>query len=444
MTDLRIDNLLLLPMDGSDASPLGEVREGSLRLRGDRIAAIGSLEPQSGETVIDCGGLTATPGFVQGHLHFCQTIFRGLADDLSLLDWLHTRIWPLEHAHDPASIRASARLSILELLAGGTTCVQVMETVRHTEASFEVAEQTGITAIIGNCLMDRVGPGIPDDMVTTARQALAMSEELADSFDGQGRLHYAISPRFILSCSEELSREAAALAHDRGLRIHTHACEHTDELTEVRARFGVDYLLALRDQGLLGPRTGLAHCVHTTEAEREVLRASKAAVLHCPSANLKLGSGIAPITEYVKVGLDVALGADGAPCNNRLSALTEMRTAALLQACQVGPGAWPADQALHAATRGGARALGLETELGSLEPGKRADILLWDLASLEPDGAAVSSLVYRATEACLSQVYLGGQKVVENGQVAGMEDALIRNEAREQRDAVLGRAGVSR
>jgi cytosine/adenosine deaminase-related metal-dependent hydrolase len=110
----------------------------------------------------------------------------------------------------------------------------------------------------------------------------------------------------------------------------------------------------------------------------------------------------------------------------------------------VGPGAWPADQALHAATRGGARALGLETELGSLEPGKRADILLWDLASLEPDGAAVSSLVYRATEACLSQVYLGGQKVVENGQVAGMEDALIRNEAREQRDAVLGRAGVSR
>lgn len=443
MPDLCLTDLTVVPMDGPDSAPVGDVRRASIRVRGDRITAIGDLSPQSGETALDGRGLVAVPGFVQGHVHFCQTLFRGLADDLPLMTWLRTRIWPLEAAHDRASIAASAQLSILELLLGGTTTVQVMESVRHTEASFEAAADAGITAVLGNCLMDVEDPAAPGGLATTASEALRLSGELVAAFHGRGRLHYAVSPRFILSCSDGLSRDAAAFARQHELRVHTHACEHPSEVDEVRRAQGQDYVLALRDQGLLGARTGLAHCVHTTEAERQALVETDTAVLHCPSANLKLGSGLAPVAAYRALGLRVALGADGAPCNNRLSALTELRQAALLQAVQAGPGTWPAEQALFALTRGGAQALGLDHDLGSLEVGKRADLVLFDLGELDPGGSPVSKLVWSATEAHVQHVVLGGELVVRDRRHTGVDSARVRANANDARDALLQRAGLS-
>lgn len=441
MAGLRIDGAVVVPMDGPRDRPCGRIRKASIRVRGDRIVALGDLTPEPGEVVLDASGLVATPGFVQGHVHPCQTLFRGLADDLALMDWLRRRIWPLEAAHDAASIRASARVTWLELLAGGTTTAQAMETVRHTEESFGVAEEFGVTAIVGNCLMDLQGPGVPADLPMARAEALAACEALADAFDGRGRLHYAVSPRFLLSCSDELSREAAALARGRGLRIHTHAAEHPGEIEEVRRRTGTDYVLALRDQGLLTERTSLAHCVHTNEAERRALRETGAAVLHCPSTNLKLGSGIAPIADYRDLDLRIALGADGAPCNNRLSALTEMRQAALLQALAAGPGAWPAQHALAAATCDGARALGLD-DVGVLAPGRRADLVLFDLSSLEPDGDPVSRLVYSATEAAVRHVLVGGRFAVREGRFELDDAERIRARAVEERERLLRRADL--
>jgi 5-methylthioadenosine/S-adenosylhomocysteine deaminase len=202
----------------------------------------------------------------------------------------------------------------------------------------------------------------------------------------------------------------------------------------------------LHDQGLLGARSSLAHCVHTTARERELLVHSDTAVLHCPSTNLKLGSGIAPIADYRARSLRVALGADGAPANNRLSAMTELRQAALLQAMAAGPGAVPAADWLWLATRGGAAALGLDRELGSLSPGKRADLLLFDLQEpeVQPGGDVASQLVYSADERQLTDVVCGGEFVVRDGALQQLDAAAVVAAANAQLQQVLGRAGLAR
>jgi len=446
-----LDDVWLVPMDGPPDAPLGAVRRGGLRVRGDRIAGLGALRPEAGERVIAGGGRIAMPGFVQGHAHATQTLFRGLADDLPLLDWLQQRIWPLEHAHDAASTRASARLTFAELLAGGTTTVQTMESVRHTEVTCEEALTAGLTAVIGNCLMDLADGGVPPGLPTTAAAAIATTDALRRRFHGRdGRLEIAVAPRFVLSCSDELAHAAAAYAAEHRLRVHTHAGEHPAEVAAVRARYGRDYLEVLHDQGLLGARSSLAHCVHTTERERELLVLTDSAVLHCPSTNLKLGSGIAAVATYRQLGLRVALGADGAPCNNRLSMLAELRLAALLQNLAAGPGVFGAAQALWTATRGGARALGLDHEVGSLRPGLRADVLLFDLddAALplvaDTPAAIAGTLVYAATERQLRAVLCGGEFVLRDGELLRYDRRALRAAAAAELPAVLQRAGLAR
>jgi len=442
----RIDDVVLVPLDGPPAAPLGDVRRGALRIRDDRIEALGELQPNPGEVVVAGRGRHLLPGFVQGHVHCCQTLFRGLADDLPLLEWLAQRIWPLEHAHDAASTRASAELTFCELLRAGTTTVQTMESVRHTEQAFAAARAFGLTAILGNCLMDLASDAMPRGMAQSAADALRTTEELWRAFHGNGRLAVAVAPRFLLSCSDGLARDAAAFAREAGLRVHTHAAEHPAEVAAVRARFAADYVEVLHEQGLLGSHTGLAHCVHTSARERELLVATGTAVLHCPSTNLKLGSGIAPIADYRRRGLRIALGADGAPCNNRLSALTELRTAALAAALAAGPGTWPAAQALWTATRGGAIALGLQDEVGCLAPGLRADLCLFDLGdpSLSPGGDAASALVYAADERQLTDVVLGGRFVVRGGDLVARDHRAVAADAAAARAQVLARAGLAR
>lgn len=445
-------DLVLVPMDGPDDAPLGRVQRGSVRIRGDRIVAVGALDARPGERTVDGHGSVALPGFVQGHVHCTQTLFRGLACDLPLLPWLQRRIWPLEHAHDAESTRASARLTFAELLAGGTTTVQTMESVRHTEVTCEEALASGLTAIVGNCLMDETEGGVPPGLPASAADNLRTTEALWREFHGRdGRLHVAVAPRFLLSCSDRLSRDAGALAAQCSLRIHTHAAEHPDEVKAVRSRFGRDYIEVLHDQGLLGATTSLAHCVHTTAHERELLRATKTAVLHCPSTNLKLGSGIAPIPDYLRLGLRIAIGADGAPCNDRLSMLGELRQAALLQSLAAGPGVLRAERALWLSTAGGARALGLDHEVGRLVPGLRADLVLFDfsdpllhVAAGETLPMVAPSLVYAADERHVRAVLCGGQFVVAERAPLRFHRAELRARAEAALPAVLARAGLAR
>ncbi len=421
---------------------------GAIRIRDGRIEEVGDLQATPGETTFDASGLTAVPGFVQGHVHLCQTLFRNLAESLPLLRWLQQRIWPLEAAHDEVSLRASARLALHELLRGGCTTFQSMESVHGTEHVFAEVERSGLRAILGNSLIDVPGDGVPDRLCTTTHEALAISLALRRTWDGRaGRIHYAFNPRFLLSCSDELHAELAHLRRSEGARIHTHAAEHPAEVETVLQQRGQRYLVVLERLGVLGPTTALAHCVHLDDEERDILQDSKAAVMHCPTTNLKLGSGFADVPEFRARKIRVAIGADGAPANNRLDALTELRQAALIQDLNRAPGALSPRDALAVLTIEGAKALGLEHECGSLEAGKAADVVLLDLRdpALGPGGDAFTKIVYCAERAHIRHVLVAGEFALRDGHLLGAlgDTEALAAECSTALHATLERAGLS-
>src|SRR5438067_7912097 len=308
------------------------------------------------ERSIDATGMTLAPGLIQAHIHLCQTLFRGLAEDLSLLAWLRERIWPLEAAHDPESLFASARLGIAELLLGGTTAILDMGTVHHTRALFEAAAETGIRYTGGKAMMD-AGDGVPAGLLETTPVALRESDQLARDWHERegGRLRYAYSPRFVLTATYDLLRSVGARARADNMLVHTHASEQREETDLVRQRFGVSNIQLLANLGLADTNACFAHCVWPEPEEFEVLASGGASVVHCPSCNLKLSSGVAPIADYLEHGVNVALGADGAASNNRLDGWEELRLAGLLGKYRGGPTALPAVDVFEFPTTGGAR-----------------------------------------------------------------------------------------
>ncbi len=405
------------------------VEAGTIKAIGGR--PVGKPAPQ----VIDCTGMVLLPGLVQAHIHLCQTLFRGLADDLALEAWLAKRIWPLEAAHTEESVYWSAMLGAAELLLSGTTAILDMETVRHTAAAFEALESIGLRATAGKCLMD--APSSPPSLREPTDRALQESADLCAQWHGAagGRLRYCFAPRFVPSCTGPLLRAMSDLAARAGAVIHTHAAETPVELQIVKRDTGNDELSYLDSMGISGPRAALAHCVWVDKEGIARLARQGTNVVHCPSSNLKLGSGIAPIPEMLAAGCRVGIGADGAPCNNRLDAFTEMRLAALIQKPRLGPEALPAAQALELATLGGARALGLEAEIGSVEVGKRADLIVLDLEGPHAQPAEadlISRIVYSARGADVRHVLVDGRVVVKDGVLKTANPSEIRRAANAQ------------
>ena len=417
-------------------------------VEGGRIRTVGRLDGRtagrSKPTTIDCTGLVILPGLVQAHIHLCQTLFRGLADDLSLENWLAKRIWPLEASHTEASIHASAMLGAAELLLGGTTAILDMETVRHTGAAFEALESIGLRATAGKCLMD--APSNPASLREPADQALTESADLCARWHGAagGRLRYCFAPRFAPSCTGPLLRAVSDLAEKAGAVIHTHAAETPLELDTVKRETGHDEIAYLDSVGISGPRAALAHCVWVDKDGIAWLARQQTNVVHCPSSNLKLGSGLAPIPEMLAAGCRVAIGADGAPCNNRLDGFAEMRLAALIQKPRLGPEVMPAAQVLELATLGGARALGLQADIGSIEVGKCADIIALDLAGphAQPEDAdLVSRIVYSARAADVRHVIVDGRVVVRDGELKTADVGEIRATANKEARRLRRAAG---
>jgi 5-methylthioadenosine/S-adenosylhomocysteine deaminase len=422
------------------------VSAGDLLIRDGRIEAVGGdlAERGADARVISARGLTLLPGLVQSHVHVCQTLFRGLAEDLPLLPWLRGRIWPLEAAHDPDSLRASAELSVLELLLGGTTTILDMGTTHHHGTVFEVLEETGIRAASGKAMMDE-GEGVPEGLLETTLDSLRASFDLAERWDGAagGRLRYAFAPRFVLSCSDVLLREVVALAKERYL-LHTHASENADEtrvVAEIKGRRNVEHF---GDLGFLGPRTLLAHCVWLSENEVRLMAESGSQALHCPGTNLKLGSGVCEVPALRAAGVGVSIGCDGAPANNRLDAFAEMRLAGLLAQWRGGPGALPARDVLTLATRGGAEALGWGHRLGRLDPGRDADVIAVDLETphAAPCEDAASALVWSARASDVRHVVVAGDALVEDGRAIRMDAERVVREARRQAALVRERAAA--
>ncbi len=421
----------LVTMDGAR-----RVLDADVLVENGRISRIERADGRTGgrakPTTIDCAGLVVLPGLVQAHIHLCQTLFRGLADDLPLEAWLAQRIWPLEAAHTPDSVHASAMLGAAELLLGGTTAILDMETVRHAGAAFEALESIGIRATAGKCLMD--GPTNPDSLRESTDRALSESADLCAQWHGAagGRLRYCFAPRFAPSCTGPLLRAVSDLAGQAGAVIHTHAAETVLELDIVKRETGHDEIAYLDSVGISGPQAALAHCVWVDQDGINRLARQRTNVVHCPSSNLKLGSGLAPIPEMLAAGCRVGIGADGAPCNNRLDAFAEMRLAALLHKPRLGPEVMPAAQVLELATLGGARALGLEAEIGSIEAGKCADLIALDLGGphAQPEGAdLISRIVYSARAADVRHVIVDGHIVVRDGALKTGDTVEIRKTA---------------
>jgi cytosine/adenosine deaminase-related metal-dependent hydrolase len=274
--------------------------------------------------------------------------------------------------------------------------------------------------------------------------SLALLEEWHGRADG--RIRYCFAPRFAVSCTRELLEKVGELAHARGVMIHTHASENRTECALVEAETGLRNIAYLDSVGVSGRHVALAHCVHLSNDEVRILKTTGTNVVHCPSSNLKLGSGIAPITQLLDEGISVSLGADGAACNNRLDMFTEMRTAALLQKVLHGPEVLEASRVLRMATIGGARALGLESEIGSLEVGKCADVAVVELSGLHtsPEADVVSSLVYAAEASDVRSVVIDGRLVMQNRELLTVDESDIVAEANAQAETLMFAAGLHR
>lgn len=441
---LFLANALVVPM-----APTGQVVPGGVLVEDGAILGIVPRDAPSpaADRTLDLRGHALLPGFVQSHIHCCQTLFRGAADDLRLLDWLKQRIWPLEAAHTPTSVAASARLSVLEMLRGGTTAFLSMETVHHTEAVFQALEPLPVRAVVGKCLMDS-GDDVPTGLSEPPSRALDEALDLARRYPSAPgrRLRACLAPRFALSCSEGLLRDTAAASAAENLLVHTHGAEQHDEVELVRNATGRRNLEYLEHVGLANERLRLAHVIHLDEAEEERLVQTRTHVLHCPSSNLKLGSGIAPITRYLERDVPVSLGADGAPCNNNLDALREARLAALLQKPLFGPTALPAWTALELLTVQGARALGMADEIGTIEPGKRADLveIPLDGPHVAPNGDVASRVIYAADRSDIVRVFVDGEVVVEDGTAVYTDTEQVLREVEREAAALFSRAGVTR
>jgi len=437
MSSILIKNGTVVTMDARDSIVRGDVV-----IHGGHIADVGGAG-HTADIVIDASGCAVIPGFVQAHIHLCQTIFRGAADDLALIDWLRQRVWPMEAAHSVESITASARLGIAELIKGGTTCALTMETVNHTAEVFRVVEETGFRATVGKCMMDK-GDEVPTALQEATANSIDESIALLETWHGKadGRIRYCFAPRFAISCTPDLLEKVGELARARGVMVHTHASENRTECEIVQAETGLRNIAYLDKVGLTGRHVALAHCVHLSIDEIATLKNTGTNVVHCPSSNLKLGSGIAPIAKLLEEGISVSLGADGAACNNRLDMFTEMRTAALLQKVLHGPEVLPAKRALRMATIDGAKAMGLDSEIGSVEIGKKADLSVVRLDRLHatPVSEVVSALVYSAEADDVDTVIIDGKLVKSDEKLLTINETETMTTANVEAEKLMKRA----
>ncbi|MEW6506297.1 MAG: amidohydrolase family protein [Bacteroidota bacterium] len=389
---------------------------------------------------------TLVPGFVQTHIHLCQTLFRGLADDLELLDWLQKKIFPFENAHNKNSLKISVQLGLNELISGGTTTIVDMGTLRHQEVIFEELANSGIRAFAGKCMIDM--NDLYPDFCESTKEGIESARNLAAEFhnSSNGKIKYAFAPRFVLTCSEKLLVETREMMNDfHGSFFHTHASENKQELEVVKKMHGKSNIEYFDSIGILNERAVLAHCIHLNSNEYDLLKNHNVRAAHCPSSNLKLGSGIANIPYMLSRGISVSLGADGAPCNNSLSAFREMNLAALIQKPIHSPTSMNAKTVFKLATIDGARALHMDNEIGSIEIGKKADLVLLDLEKADQplnnyDDSVYSKIVYSSNKDSVKQVWIDGEIVSEKGICNIYDEQKLINDGKQELHKLINRS----
>jgi 5-methylthioadenosine/S-adenosylhomocysteine deaminase len=404
---------------------------GAVAVRGAYIAAVGPQEELTGrfaaERVLEYPQGLVLPGLINAHTHAAMALFRGLADDLPLEDWLNSHIFPAERHLDYDFVYWGTRLAVAEMLLSGTTTFCDM--YLFTDAVAQAAVDTGIRAVVGEVLYDFPSPnyGPPEN-------GLRFTEELCRTYQGHPRVQVAVQPHAVYTCSPDLLEKSKALADRYKTRWIIHLAETAREVADCLEQYGATPVGHLHRLGLLKENTVADHAVAVTDADMELLAASGAGVAHCPESNMKLASGIAPVTDLLARGVPVGLGTDGCASNNNLDMLSELDTAAKLAKVRgLDPTALPAREALSLATRQGARVLGLADEAGMLAPGLRADLAVIDLDQphLTPIYDPYSHLVYAATGADVQTVVVEGRILVEDRQLQAFDLAETLAKARE-------------
>jgi len=364
------------------------------------------------------------PGLVNLHTHASMTLMRGLADDLALMDWLKDHVWPAEAKHvSPEFVYDGTLLACAEMLKGGVTCFNEM--YFFPESAARAALDAGMRAALGIIAFE-----FPTPYAADANDYIAKGLATRDEFKEEPLLSFCMAPHAPYTVSDKTFGRILTIAEELDLPIHTHLHETRHEIEDGLAQHKARPLERLRGLGVLGPRLIAAHAVHMTGEEMDALAKHGASVAHCPSSNLKLASGLAPVAAMLERGVNVGIGTDGAASNNRLDVLEETRLAALLAKAVAGDAqAMPAHQALAAATLNGARALGLEASIGSLVPGKYADLcaISFEDPELSPCYDPVSHLVYSAGRGQVSHVWVAGEARVAQGKLLGFENRGLNN-----------------
>lgn len=413
------------------------VLHGDLYAEDGRITHVGAVAGRKeADRTLDGTGQVLLPGFVNLHTHLAMGLFRGYGDDLPLERWLQERIWPAEDRIDADAMRAGVELGLLELVRSGTTSFLDMYWMEE-EVVAPACRAAGVRGWLGEGMVDvgQTEAGQPN-------RKLAAVERFVKAARGDPLLTPCPAPHGTYTCNPQTYAEAARIARDHGVPLHTHCAETRTEVHDVESRTGRRPVGALAQAGALGPRTVLAHCGWVTKGEVAEIAASRASVAHCPVSNLKLATGgVAPVPELLEAGATVGLGTDGAGSNNVLDPFQAMKLAALLQKHHRWDAtALPAQQALDLATRGGADALH-RPDLGRLVPGATADLVLVDFRRphLVPRHDAVSHLVYAAGAADVSATVVGGRVLMAEGRVETMDEARVLDAAQRAAERVVGR-----
>jgi cytosine/adenosine deaminase-related metal-dependent hydrolase len=405
---------------------------GWLLLRDGLVEAVGTGEPPPADERVDLAGALVTPGLVNTHHHLCQTLTRARAQEADLFTWLRA-LYPLWAGLDAEAEYAAARTALAELALSGCSTVfdhhYVFPRGRTglIEAEVEAARELGVRLVASRGSMDlgeSKGGLPPDDLTEEIDAVLADTERLAGLADGD-MLQVAVAPCSPFSVSRELMAESAALARRLGLRLHTHLAETVEEEQYCRELFGCTPVEYLAELGWTAADVWCAHCVHLSDADVATFGREGIGVAHCPTSNLRLGAGVARIRELVDAGAPVGLGVDGSASNERSDLCHELKQALLLARGRGGPEAMTAREALRLGTRGGAAVLGRE-DIGSLEPGRRADVAVWRTDGLELGGAddLVGGFVLSAPHR-VERLYVGGEEVVRDGHLVRADEAEI-------------------
>jgi len=434
------------------------IEGGSIFVKEGRIARIGGPDSVPGghraDTVIQAKGMAVLPGLVDTHIHLAQGLLRGCADDLSLVDWLRKRVWPLQGCFTEADGRVSAEISMLEMLKSGTTSFVGVDVVSRYgfDGIASTVARVGMRGALAKTIMDSPGygtkrsimpPGLIEDKAACIREAKSMIRKW--NRNKGGLVKAWVAPRSLGGCTKELYEEVAGLIREENTKMTMHLAEVREDVTYAKKNFGLTPFEFIEKVGLAGPSSLFAHMVWLNDQDIRRVARTESNVAHCPSSNLKLASGVPRIPEMIDAGVNVGLGCDGAPCNNSHDMIREMKLAAIIQKARLlDPRSMPATKVLGMATVNGARAMGMQSEVGSIEVGKKADLVLIDLKKphLVPYTDIVSNVVYSAMGSDVDTVLVDGKILLRNGEALTLDEERVMNEAQRHQDELFARSGI--